>query len=255
MMIGTAAIGLATLQIRATIGSSFNLATLGLFSASWTISTMYVALLTTAMTTDYFPRLAGQIGRGEAVGAAIAEQMELALLLALPMLIGVAATAPLLLHILYSADFSAAAPLLRLQTLGDAMKLLSVPLSFALLAAGRGKTYVVVEVLTSALLVGSAVILIPRLGLQGAGVAYVVTLVSYFAVMLMLVRRVLAFRWTAALVKTGGTGLVMLALTIAAATMDPIAGAAVGLPLAAFAGYRVLRRLADIGMLPFLRRA
>jgi PST family polysaccharide transporter len=206
------------------------------------------------MTTDYFPRLAGQIGRGEAVGEAIAEQMELALLLALPMLLGVAATAPLLLHLLYSAEFVGAGPLLRLQTLGDAFKLLTVPLSFALLAAGRGKTFVVVEVLTCLMLVGTATLLIPRLGLEGAGVAYVLTLATYFVTMLLLVRGLLAFRWTRPLLLTGGSGLAMLAITIPAAMASPIAGGVIGLPFAAFAGYRVLRRLSDNGMLPFLRR-
>jgi PST family polysaccharide transporter len=144
----------------------------GLFQASFAISSLNVALLLAAMIPDYYPRLSAAADDKHSFNRMVNEQVHVGLILAAPALAFLALAAPLALHLLYTSEFKDAALLLRLQIIGDAMRVLGWALGFALLARKLSWSYLIVEVTFTAAFLPLMWLLIPRIGLVGAGLSY-----------------------------------------------------------------------------------
>ncbi|WP_294172016.1 hypothetical protein, partial [uncultured Sphingomonas sp.] len=147
-----------------------------------------------------------------------------------------------IVQLLYSPEFEPAAALLRWQIAGDLIKIASWPLGFTLLAAGRGRAFMLTEALGAAVLVGITAALLPRAGLLAPGMAYVATYLVYLCVVFALARRLIGYRPSAAAVQALLTvGLALLG-TAAVTAVDPWIGAAVGLAAtAALAWFAAIR--------------
>ena len=181
------------LAVRTFIGDRLGLAELGHFQASWAVASTYLGLVLQAMGTDYFPRLSaasGDVARNRLIN----EQIEVALLLGSPIILLGIGAAPLLIAILYSSEFAPAAAVLRWQMLGDVLKIASWPIGFLLMASGRGGRYVLMEALAMGIFVASTMLLLGRLGIAGAGVAYLLMYIVYFGAILAVARRLTHFR-------------------------------------------------------------
>jgi PST family polysaccharide transporter len=140
--------------------------------------------------------LAEVIDRPEHAARVVKEQTEVALLLGAPIILAALALAPLGLDILYSSAFRPASQLLRWQILGDVLKIGSWPMGYVLLAANRGRTFLVTETVNWAIFLGATWVLLPSLGLEAAGVAYLVMYLIYFPVMVIVTRRVAVHAWS-----------------------------------------------------------
>jgi PST family polysaccharide transporter len=79
--------------------------------------------------------------------------------------------------------------MLRWQLLGDVLRIAGWPLSFVLLAAGRGTVFAVNEVATMVIGVGMTALLVPRMGIAGAGIAYCAMYGAYLVSLNILARR------------------------------------------------------------------
>lgn len=153
---------------------------LGQFSAAWAISATYIGFVLGAMAADYYPRLTAVIFDKESANKVVNEQMEMALLLAGPVLIAMMAFAPWVVRVLYSEEFSPAVGVLRWQVLGDVLKVASWPLGFVLLASASGKFYVIAESIAAAIFLGFTWLAIPFFGVDSTGVAFFVMYLIYF---------------------------------------------------------------------------
>jgi PST family polysaccharide transporter len=187
---------LALLWIRIDVGRVLGEQSLGQYQAAWTISMQYVTFVLMAMATDYYPRLTGIIHDPDAAGKLVNEQTEIAALLSAPVFIAMMALAPWVIHLLYSASFTPAIAILRWQVLGDVLKVVSWPLGFLILAAGDGTTFFAAE--TASWLVITVLItgLVPIMGLQITGIAYLVNYVLCMPLMYWLARRRIGFHWS-----------------------------------------------------------
>lgn len=124
------------------------------------------------------------------------EQTEVALLLSAPVFIAMIGLAPWVVHLLYSSSFSPAIEVLRWQILGDVLKVASWPMGFVILAAGAGKAFFYTET-TALLLMGGLIVgLLPSMGLQITGIAFLVSYVYYLPLVYFLARRRIRFMWT-----------------------------------------------------------
>lgn len=221
------------LAVRVLVQRQLGVEALGLFQASWAIAMTYVAFVLQAMATDYYPRLTATISDSAVARRLVHDQTEVALCLGGPVLLAIMATAPWLIQLLYSSAFTGASELLRWQVLGDVAKLASWPVGFIPLAGGKGRAYLLTEVTGAATLVGCTWIALPLFGLEGAGMAYATCYVVYLLVVMLVARRTIAFAWTMRtcwlLVSLGAAAIVAMAVS----SMWPLAGAAVGLLLAA----------------------
>ena len=174
------------LVVRIIVERHLGTTSLGHFQAAWAIGMMYISFILAAMGTDYFPRLSGCIADRVAASQLINEQIEVALLLAVPLVIGVLALAPWIVPLLYSSEFGPAAAILQWQLLGDILKVVSWPLSMVTLAAGAGRTYAGTETTAIVVLVGGVFLGIEMFGLVGTGIAYFATYVVYLPLVYLL---------------------------------------------------------------------
>lgn len=114
----------------------------GYFQAAWAISMTYIGFILGAMGADYYPRLTATINNHQYARQLVNEQTEMALLLAGPVLLAMITLAPWVVTLLYAESFSPVVDVLRWQMLGNILKVVSWPMGFITLAAGRGRVFI-----------------------------------------------------------------------------------------------------------------
>ena len=234
------------LVVRSVVQHDLGPAALGQFEASWMISMTYLGFVLGAMATDYFPRLSGQIDNKPAATRLVNEQTEVALILVGPVLILLMGFAPWVIQLLYSPEFADAAAILRWQILGDLLKVMSWPVAFVMLAAGKSRTFLLTELCGTAVFIVAAIVIVPQLGLVGTGIGFLMMYVCYLPIVFLVAWRTIGFTWS----QTNRLRLLLLAVSLllifAAATWSGAPGTVLSMLLAAaFAlqGYRHLRRI------------
>lgn len=164
--------GLSKLLVQARIGHALGLDPSGHYQAAWSISMQYLGFALTAMATDYYPRLTQGLQDRGRTNSLVNDQAFIGLLLAGPIVIATAALAPLVLSLFYSAEFAEATGLLRWQVLGDLLKLAGWPIGFVLLAGAETRLFLLTQTTWALVYAGLSFALIPRFGLDGAGIAF-----------------------------------------------------------------------------------
>jgi PST family polysaccharide transporter len=120
--------------------------------------------------------------------------------------------------------------------LGDIFKVASYPLAYALLATGGSRVFMLFEVLATAIFVGSSALLLPRIGLSGAGAGYSIMYLIYLPLVLVAGRTRMRVSWDAAvwrellLLVIGACAVFIIAPSDA--LMSGLVGAAVALVVA-----------------------
>lgn len=147
----------------------------GLFQAANTIAGQYVAVVFTAMSLDYFPRLSAAISDNARMTVIVNRQFDLVGLVIAPLAIALMLTAPLLIRVLTSEEFMAVVPLVRWMALGLFLRAMAYPLGYISFAKGDKKLYFCLEGVF-----GCSVMLVANClcywawGLVGLGVAMVI---------------------------------------------------------------------------------
>jgi PST family polysaccharide transporter len=231
------------LALRALISDRLGLSALGQFTAAWTLCVTYVSFVLQATGADYFPRLSSAISDVERTHRTITEQLEVTLLMSLPLIVAVQAMGPWLLQLLYSSAFVEAVTVVRWQVLGDLFKIAATPIAYVMLASRRGKTYWLGETLAIALLVILTEVMIDRVGLASTGIAYVGMYIGYFAFALLVAWRLTGFILARSSVVTliGATAIVLV--TTVCSMIAPCLGLVVGGVLSIASGLLTIRSL------------
>ena len=231
------------LTARSLIQTGLGPEALGQFQAAWAISMTYLSFVLGAMVTDYFPRLSAVVNDHAAATRLVNEQTEVALMLTGPAILAMLGLAPWVVWLLYSAEFHMAADILRWQLLGDVLKVVSWPLGFVLVAAGRGKTFVFTEASAIGVFVVLTWLGLPLVGVTVSGYAFVLMYVWYLPLVYLLGRRLIGFRWQKAVLRQAGLiAGAALAVTLAAQVSDLLAaalGVGFALPLGLYAAGRL----------------
>jgi O-antigen/teichoic acid export membrane protein len=124
--------------VRAFLIKKMNIDAVGSFHACWMITTLYLGTVLNAMITDFFPRLS-EVNKDNVVSnRLINEQVEIALLVASPLIIGIIVFADLIITILYSSAFSLAIPVLQWLIAGSYLTIITFPLGVLFLARSKG---------------------------------------------------------------------------------------------------------------------
>lgn len=184
------------LLVRVLIERQLDLSAVGYFQAAWFISMTYLGFVLQALGTDFFPRLAQVTNDKISAIRLINEQTEVTLLLAAPIIAVMLALTPIIIGLLYTSEFSPAVNILRWQIMADLLKIVSWPLGLVLVAFSDGRRYVLAEVSTVLVLVGTTSMLLPSLGLEASGIAVLIMSIWYLPVIFLLVQRHIAFRWS-----------------------------------------------------------
>ncbi|MCW8966910.1 MAG: oligosaccharide flippase family protein, partial [Candidatus Pacearchaeota archaeon] len=188
----------------------------GYFQAAWTVSMLYLGFILSAMGSDYYPHLTGIIGDHKHAIRLVNQQMEMALLLAGPVLLAMITLAPWVIRLLYSDDFLPASMLLRWQVLGDVLKIVAWPMGFVVLAKGRSDVFVLTQLSWNAVYLFFLWYGLKEIGLVAAGIGFFVAYVVYAIVEWIVAGKLIGFSvdvhnvWMAVVLLVSGWCIVFL---------------------------------------------
>ena len=164
--------------IRSYLNVQGDLDMLGLYNAGYMLTVTYAGMVFSAMETDYFPRLSGVQHDIQATNDTVNRQMEVSLLLISPMLAALIVSLPLLIPLLFSAQFLPVVEMAQVSALAMYLKVLTLPVAYITLARGRSLAYLFLETSYFAVFIVLVVVVYEMWGLFGTGVA--VTLAHLF---------------------------------------------------------------------------
>lgn len=222
----------ALLVLRGHVVQTRGLEAAGLFQASWTISMQYVGLILVPMGTDFFPRLSAVIEERSRARDLVNDQIQIALALGGPILIGLLGFSHWVIWLLYSGDFSATIPILQWQTVGNLIKLAAWPFGFIMMAQMRSALFFGSELLWNASFVALSVLLLPVFGISALGIGFLLSFLLSLVAKHWISSRILGFRWHRDSIALFALNLVSLGVVFAALRWDPLAGAATSVLLA-----------------------
>ncbi|MEC5184467.1 antigen flippase [Cryobacterium sp. MP_3.1] len=181
------------LAIRVWLEQGRGITAAGHFQAAWTITSMYLGFVLSALAVEYYPRISAQIQDLRSLNASVDYQVRIALLLGGPVLLWMIVFSPVVLHILYAEDFQAATGILRLQLFGDIFKVVGWAVAFLLLARKARGAFFIGELSFNVGYLALGIPIASQGGLAGLGVAYVGAYALYVLVVLVLAYRETGF--------------------------------------------------------------
>lgn len=196
MMIGALAWNFAHLFVKKLIEEDIGLSEVGVFEAGWTLGTVYLGFLLASIGADYLPRLTAACEDPKTFNDIINHQTEVIFLFAGPIVILTVGLAPWIVVLAYSPEFSRSSDLLRLFIVGDTLKLLTWPLTYAIIASGYSRYFLFVE-LTSVFFYCFVIFLfLDYLGASSAGLSIIFIYLAALPLCYFKLRKNFAFKWS-----------------------------------------------------------
>lgn len=175
----------------------------GFYQAAWTLGGLYVGFILQAMGADFYPRLVGVASDDTQCNRLVNEQARVSMLLAAPGVIATLTFAPLVIALFYTAKFGEAVEVLRWICLGIALRVITWPMGFIVVAKNRQAIFFGAELAWTVVNVGLTWICVKSFGLNGAGIAFFGSYVFHGLMIYPIVRGLSGFRWSPANRKTG----------------------------------------------------
>ena len=161
----------------------------GLYNAGSTITNQYVALVFTAMTIDYFPRLISLQSDREKMSTAVNQQAEIALLIITPLMLLFLSFLPLIVRLIYSKEFLPIIDFVQWMALGMLIKAASWALSHIIVAKGDNSLFLFTEIVANVITLILNVVGYTLFGLNGIGIAFVVQYILYFTMIFFIAKK------------------------------------------------------------------
>lgn len=185
-----------TYATNAMVTHQIGLDAVGIYTAAFVLSGMFVNFVLGAMGGDYYPRLAGVSHDKEAMNKLVNEQTEIGLLLAVPGLLATLSLSPWIIQLFYSSEFMPAVDLLQWFILGCLGRIIQWPMGYIQLALGKGNWFVFTQTLLN-----SVHLLFIWLGLmffhlEGVSIAFFLLHVISLGIILLVSRFLTGFRWS-----------------------------------------------------------
>ncbi len=143
----------------------------GLYTAGLTLTVSYARMIFVAMDADYFPRLSATVGNVREMNVLINRQINTLVVLMAPFLIVFCLSLPLIVRILYTADFLQVIPMVLCAASYMYFKAIYTPVAYISLAKGNSVVYMTLEVVYDVVFCLLVVGGFAWKGLVGAGLA------------------------------------------------------------------------------------
>jgi PST family polysaccharide transporter len=216
VMMWTGLMGSAvTYATAALITQEINVQAVGIYSAAFALSGMFVNFVLNAMGADYYPRLTAAADDHAKVNRLVNEQTEIGLLLALPGLLATMVLAPWIVQIFYTKEFLPAVELIQWFILGCLGRVISWPLGFVMLALGKGKWFLTTETVGHIVHVILILVFLRALDLPGVGVAFFSLYALYVLIVFGVANFLTQFSWSSAALSLNLIGSILLIVTLA----------------------------------------
>ncbi len=237
----------AAYAVRAIILRMDGLEAAGFYSAAWTLGGLYVGIILQAMGADFYPRLVGVSDKNQECNRLVNEQTLVSLLLAGPGVIGTIIFAPLIITFFYSPEFSEAVEVLRWICLGVAMRAITWPMGFVIVAKNRQLLFISAEVAWTLVNISLTWVCVDSFGLTGAGIAFFGSYLFHLVLIYPIVRRLTGFRFSIQNLQTAGVFGALLTLVFLGSYVIPLLYLlALGTPVVLISGVYSLRTLVNL---------
>lgn len=255
---GSALLGSGTAYLtRILVQRELGMEGVGIYAATWTLSSYYVGFVLSAMATDFLPRLTASAQDNAAMNRLVNEQTEMGVLIAAPGVVATIALAPWVMQVFYSGAFVQGAEVARWQILGVFLRVVSWPLGFVLVAKGKGLLFLLTELASAFVNVALIFLCMKLWKLDGVGISFALAYVIYTAMMAAVIWRLTGFRWSATALKIFTPVALVLAVTFAATRYLPaIWSVGLGLVLTAATGVAsmlILQKLLGVNLLEIFK--
>ncbi|MEH6407552.1 MAG: O-antigen translocase [Leeuwenhoekiella sp.] len=193
--------GIFSYLSRIYLNSAFDLSTVGIYQASWTISNMYIGIILTAMGVDFMPRMMELVSDNKKLNNLVNEQMELGLLISSIGVVFILIFSSFILQILYSSEFIQGSQIIRWQVLGVALRVLGFPFSYSIMAKNKPVKYVMVQAVHFICDYLLLIFFSKLLGFEGLGINYFISYIIYLGMTWFICYKLFDFSPTALLMK------------------------------------------------------
>lgn len=182
---GLISVGVAYV-LRIYISNTGGVAQVGLYNAGFAIVNTYVGMVFTAMSRDYYPRLAAVAHSNELSKQTINQQAEIAILILAPIILIFLVFINVVVTLLYSDNFLAINDMVHWAVMGIFFQAASWAIAFVLLAKGASNLYFWNELIAAGYLLGFNILGYYLWGLTGLGISFIVSYIVYLIHMLIL---------------------------------------------------------------------
>lgn len=169
----------ASYVLRIYISNTGGVDQVGLYNAGFAIISSYVGMVFTAMSTDYYPRLAAVADSNENSRVVINQQAEIGILILAPIILVFLVFINWVVIILYSMKFTPINDMILYAALGMFFKAASWSISFIFLAKGASKTFFWNELITNIYMLVFNVLGYKYFGLMGLGISFIIGYIIY----------------------------------------------------------------------------
>ncbi len=190
LMAGTTAlvVPVGFMIIRDSLASQMGWSGAGLWQALWKISETHLLLLTSVLSVYFLPRLA-EIRKGDELRREVLGAYRFVVPIVLLSAIALYLFREVLIRTLLSPEFAPIGDVFPIQLVGDMLKICSWVMAYTMVSHAQTRSFIVTEILFTALLVGATIVLTRWLGLTGAALAYAGTYLLYWMTVYVLFRR------------------------------------------------------------------
>ena len=182
--------------VRMMLARQIGLEAAGLYAAAWTLGGLYVNFVVQAMGADFYPRLVGVAENNSQCNRLTDEQSQIGMLLAAPGVCATIACAPLIIALFYTSEFVGAIETLRWVCLGVAMRVITWPMGFIIVAKGRRRLFLAVDFAWAVVNIVLTWLFVGWFGLNGAGLAFFGSYLFHGLIVYPIVRRLTGFSWS-----------------------------------------------------------
>lgn len=161
----------------------------GLYGAASMLASFYISIIISSMGTEFYPGLVQTAGNKPAMSRLLNQQTVLSICIGVPASLGLMIMAPWVLSFLYTSEFIPGSDLMRWMLAGMAIRFISCPLGYTLLAAASPRLIALSEICMGITMIVSSYVMLQLFGLFGLGIALLFSNVLYLVGILVLVKR------------------------------------------------------------------
>ncbi len=183
----------ASYVLRIYISNTGGVDQVGLYNAGFAIVNTYVGMIFTAMSIDYYPRLAGIASDNRLASELINQQSEIAVLILAPILTLFIVFIKYVVIVLFSTKFTPINGMIQWAALGMYFKTVSWAMAFILLAKGASQLYLWNELIAETYLLGLNLVGYKFAGLTGLGISFLVGYILYTLQVYFIIRSKYSF--------------------------------------------------------------
>ena len=186
----------------------------GLFSAGVLITQTYVGMVFSAMSTDYYPRLAAVNKDNGRCKEVINQQGEIALLIITPIILSCIIFMPFIIRLIYSEAFLPANKYIMFAVSGMVFKAASFVVSYVFLAKAESKLFIINEITSCVYCVSLNIIGYSLYGLTGLGISFIIGYIIYLVQVFILSKIRYGFSFSTSFLRIFGIQTTMVTLSL-----------------------------------------